>query len=131
MRYVKPREVWRDPETNKVLGVFPNAFKLRTGEEYLSAAWLEYYSRQTRNSQIASTISAFKAGLSISKNAAFALGNVRAIKEACEAYKSKVRILHEPDLPHLPSHAAVRRYSDEDENLLSLLADTAWSETVT
>jgi len=128
-RYVKPSHILADPISGKI-GLFTDAFKLRPDERDLSASWIEYYSGMNRAEQIAATITAFKSAISVKKSAAFALGNVGKIKAACSRYSVNVRVLHEPDPPHLPGHVAIHRYRDDDAELLSLLADTIWSEVV-
>ena len=30
-------------EDDKVVGIFPHAFKMREGEDYLSVSWVEYF----------------------------------------------------------------------------------------
>jgi hypothetical protein len=126
-RYLKPRQIIRDPETDAPIGVFPDAFRLRDDEEYLSAAWLEHYAGQTAAVQLSATKQAFQAAMNTPKKSAIALGKVEDIRAACASFSMRVRVLHEPDEPHLPCHAAVRRYRDDQEALLQMLADSAWA----
>lgn len=131
-RYVKPMLVMRDEDTNEILGVFPQAFALRKDkdEEYLSANWLEYYNDLPKEVQIAKVLKDFKAGMTIAKTSALAIGIVGEIKGACSQHRKAIRVIHEPDLPHMPAHVAVRRYQDDSSALLELLASTAWAEIV-
>ena len=44
-RYCNPQRIIIDPETQAILGVYPEAFELRTKEKetYLSAFWMESF----------------------------------------------------------------------------------------
>ena len=44
-RYCNPQRVIRDPVTDEIGGVYPQAFELRPKEAYLSASWLESFGR--------------------------------------------------------------------------------------
>lgn len=127
VRYVKPSLVMRNPETGAVEGVFPDAFRLRAEDHgALSCAWLEHYAG-TRSEQLLASIAQFKVALSVKKSAVFAVGNAGAIKSACSKYDVGVRIVHAPEANH-EAHAEVRRFQDQEEELLALLAEDAWSE---
>jgi hypothetical protein len=66
-------------ESGQVRGVFPQAFELRDGEEYLSASWLEYFDG-TKQEQIKSTVQAIGSARTVKSDHGFAIGNVGEIK---------------------------------------------------
>ena len=127
MRHVTPARLRKD-ENGNVLGFIGPAFRLREGEEYLSAAWIEHAATHSREADIAATVEAFKAsGLTVRPSHRFAVGNVGRIREACATHRQKVRISHEPE--HLfDAHASVRQFNSDNDELLELLAEEAWAE---
>jgi hypothetical protein len=124
VRHVPFQLIDRD-DNETVRGVFPQAFELRPGEEYLSACWLEYFdaSYLGQLSAIAISISRTR---KVTAKQAFATGKVGDIKEACGEFGLKIRVIHEPNEDN-PAYVAVRRYKSEDVELLSLLASNAWA----
>lgn len=55
LRYVPWARLLRT-EKGDVIGVLGSAFKLWSGEEYLSATWLEYFKCSTRDGNITDAI---------------------------------------------------------------------------
>jgi hypothetical protein len=117
-------------ENDKVIGCFPQAFELRKNEEYLSASWLEYFPG-TETQRMTEVVAAVAKTRIVKASHGFASGNVRAVKDACDSFGLKIRIIHEPsnDNPN-PAYTAVRRYRSDDLQLLELLASDAWSRVV-
>ena len=111
-----------------MIGIFGDAFRLRDGEEFLSAMWVEHYAG-TPSQQKAQAIADFSAAVSVKPKDRFVRGNVGAIKAACAAHGNAIRVTHEP-VPTLASHAAVRRFNDKKPELLEALAQEAWAEIV-
>lgn len=105
-----------------------HAFELREGEGFLSANWLEYFDGGESDA-LAATAFAISQSRAVRSSHAFAIGNVAAIKAACSEFDVRVRIVHEPDAGN-ESHAAVRRFKDDDLELLELLAQDAWSRVI-
>ena len=125
VRHVKRRETIRDPDTDELKGILKEAFMLRPVDGgNLSALWLEYYAPASPTEQLEKSVWDFRKALTVQKKAAFTKGNVGAIKTAFKAANRTIRVLHEPDEPHLPSHVAVRRFDDSLEEVLQYLADT-------
>jgi len=118
----------RDPEDGAVVGVFGDAFRLRDGEDFLSALWPEYYSG-TPSEQNAKAIMEFSASVTVKPKDRFVRGNVGAIKAACAAQGDSIRITSEPET-NLACHAAVRRYNDQKPELLEALAREAWADLI-
>lgn len=106
---------------------FPQAFKLRPGETYLSNGWLEFFDG-TINAQLSGVIAAMSASRRVKSHHAVALGRVGDIHDACESFDQRVRILHEPTLTPNPSYATIRRINTDEQQLLELLAQEAWSD---
>lgn len=128
LRYVKPKLVIRDPETNEVLGVWPNAFELREGEDGLSAAWIEFYKGDLA-SRLTQAVGVFRSVMDVRKSAMFVAGDVAAIKTACAQYNVAVRIVSEPEEGHA-AHALVRRFRNDIPELQAELAEVAWCRLV-
>lgn len=127
MRHVPPARQRKD-ENGNVLGFLGQAFRLRDGEDCLSAAWVEHAATHSPEADIAATIEAFKAsGLTVRPTHRFAVGNVGRIREACAMHRQKVRISHEPE-ELFDAHASVRQFNSENDELLELLAEEAWAE---
>lgn len=127
VRLVRPGAVVRDPVTRHVQGINAFAFELRPEDDGgLSCGWLEFYPGQ-RAAQIAASIATFKGTISVSKNAMFAVGNVGAVREACASMSAPVRVIHAP-VPGHDAHSEVRRFNDQNLQLLELLAADVWAE---
>ncbi len=128
LRHVNSQLMERDGN-DVVVGVYPQAFMLRPGEEYLSASWLEFFDGTRRERLVASIAAAAKAR-TVKASHGFAIGNVGAVKDACAGFGQKIRVLHEPDGQPNPAYVAVRRFRSDDMQLLDLLASQAWSDWV-
>lgn len=130
IRYVPWGRLRKDEDDN-VLGFLPQAFQLRPDEDYLSVNWVEYYDGD-RESQIRLSVWAMRNSFEkpLGAKSAFAIGNVAHIKKACEGFGSRVRVVHEPDLPKNPGHSAIRRLPRDDLNLLDALAADAFTDRV-
>ena len=75
VRYV-PWARLRKTEDDVVIGVIGAAFKLRAGEDYLSATWLEYFKQATRQENIKSAVKAIrKSNIDVRPKSGFAIGD--------------------------------------------------------
>ena len=92
-RYCSPQRVIRDPNTNVIIGVFPQAFKLRPKikETYLSSHWMESFSTDI-DSQFEAVAAALGKKLSIEPKAAIARLNVGYVVQAGEKKTHFIRI---------------------------------------
>lgn len=128
IRYVPWGRLRRDDDDN-VLGFLPQAFQRREGEEYLSVNWVEFY-EGIRAARVCLSVWALRDCRKVGAKSAFAIGNVRQVKEVCQEAGAGVRIVHEPDEPTNPAHSAIRRLPREDLILLAALAEDAFTERV-
>lgn len=128
MRYIAPGRQMRDFETDALVGVFPQAFELRECDHGgLSVTWVEYFGAKSAAccAQASAQISkSFKKG---KEPPVFAVANVGAIKAAGREDGCSIRVSHEPTSNN-PAHAAIRRYSNDNKYLLSLLAKEVFVE---
>jgi hypothetical protein len=130
VRYV-PWARLRKDENSMVIGVVGAAFRLRDGEEYLSATWLEFFTGN-RQQRIEAAVKAIRASkIDVRPLSGFALGQVEKIKSRCHAdrRKYKIRVIHE-QADDNPAHTALRQWPRDNDDLLDLLAAEDWSETV-
>jgi hypothetical protein len=130
VRYVPWAKLRKDEDDN-VIGVYGIAFRLRDDEEYLSATWMEFFPG-TKGVCIQAAVNAIRASkMSVSPKSGFAIGNVKTIKNTCAAdkRKHKIRPIHER-LDDNHAHAALRGWPRDNEDLLNLIADDIWNETV-
>jgi hypothetical protein len=127
VRHVNSQLVERDPDSGKLLGCFPQAFELRPNEDYLSAYWLEYF-RGSKTQRLDQTVNSVAKVRSVKRSHAFCIGNVGDVREACAGFDVRIRVIHEPD--EHPAHTALRNYRCDDQQLLTLLAEEAWSEII-
>jgi len=122
-----PWQRLRKDEDDNVLGVLPEAFRLRLGELGMSVNWLEHYPGDHR-ARIAAVIGNLRVNLDIRPKSAFAIANVGALENCCKQSGSSVKIVYAPT-NGIPSHALVRDMND-DLGLLALLADEVFTEFV-
>ena len=128
IRYVPFGKLRKDEDDN-VIGLLAEAFRLRSGETYLSSTWLEYFNGN-RKEQIYLAVQTIRlSSLSVGKKSGFAIGNVEKISSVCANRNHKIRIVHEPERDNA-AHIAVRRIPRDDEGLLELLAAETWAELV-
>lgn len=103
-----------------------NAFRLRSGEEYLSTNWLEHFHGSDRQVQIAGVRTALTGkGFQIRPGTAFAILNVGAATTACKADLNvdiQFTVLGES---HDPSHTGIFGYTAEDTDTAAVLAKLA------
>ena len=127
IRYVKHANLRRD-ENDVVLGVLAAAFKLRPGEEYLSATWVDYFRVCVRFGRITGAVRAIRnSALKVTPKSGFAVGLVADIQRGCKEHGHRPRFIHEAT-PDNKAHVAVRLWSYENQDLLELMADELWAE---
>jgi hypothetical protein len=122
IRYVPWARLRRD-ENEQVIG---------DNEEYLSATWLEYFPAASRQQMIIDAVHCIRASkIDVRPRSGFAIGQVQKIQARCladpKAYK--IRVVHEPEDDN-PAHTALRRWPENNDQLLELLALDEWSETL-
>lgn len=128
LRYVAWAKLRRDEDDN-VLGVLPQAFQLREGEEYLSVTWCEYFSGNP-DEQLRCAVEAIRnSDIDVRPKAQFASGTVKAIRAHMESdpRNRKLRFVHEATEDNA-AHTAIRRWSDSSDDLLDLLAAEVWAD---
>jgi hypothetical protein len=129
--YVPWSRLRKDEEDN-VIGVLGAAFRLRKDEEYLSATWVEFFKVPSHGGCIAAAAKVIRGSeVKVTTRSGFAIGNVGRIKDICLADKQnhKIRVIHEPEDDN-EAHTALRGWPHDNDPLLDLIAEDAWSETV-
>lgn len=130
VRHVPKRALERDPDDDQlVIGVLGNAFTLRKDEDALSAAESEFYVDVEHSIQPYAAANHFPTFMTVKKNDRFVVGGVEAIKAACAEFGLSLRVVTDP-VPGHDAHASVRRYRDDSQELLDLLAAEAWCEII-
>lgn len=121
-RWIKPKFAPRE-EDGTLIEIFPQAYELKDGEEYLSVTWLEHFGgdRQSQREAAAEAVRQSFDKKKLQASSTFTVANVGRLAEACLARGSKVRILHEPEDENT-GHVAVRRFPREAGELLEILA---------
>jgi hypothetical protein len=107
------------------------AFRLRDSEEYLSATWVEHFGGDHDRCVVAAVNAIRSSKVTVTAKSGFAIGNVGRVKDICLADKEryKIRIIHEPEDDN-SGHTALRRWPRDNEPLLELLAEDAWSTCI-
>jgi hypothetical protein len=69
--------------------------------------------------------------MNVTARSGFAVGVVAAIKEVClnDRRQHRIRIIHEAEDDN-PAHTALRGWPRDNDELLELLAEEAWCDTV-
>ena len=97
----------------------------------VSETWTEFV-RGTRNECIVAAVRTIRASkIAVTPRSGFAVGNVGRVKDVCLADKEKhwIRVIHEAEADN-PAHAAVRGWPRDNDPLLQVIAEDAWSETI-
>ena len=93
-RYCNPQRVIRDPNTNAIIGVFPQAFELRPKikESYLSTHWMESFAVDV-DAQFQAVVAALRDKLNIVRpEAAVARLNAGCVVQGGAMRKLSIRI---------------------------------------
>lgn len=132
MRFAPMGRQLRDPETNEFKGILGIAFhvwpKDRGG---LSTTWVEHYGLKC-HATYGLAASKFRDSLKSRKlpiQGYFAIGQAGQAKEVSMGLGKKIRLVHAPDGPNT-GHVELRSFSDEDQELLDILADEVFTEHV-
>lgn len=132
VRHVPVPKTRRD-SSGKILGLLPTALERRVDEEYLSVSHLEHFSgtRAQQMKQVKASITAAKKSNHLGPSGLFAIANVAEIKAAAGVLKSnrKIRISFLPT-HNDPSHSGIYEISEEDSELMDLLVDEVFANTV-
>lgn len=91
--------------------------------------WLEYCAGRRAAQEVAAIQAMRASAVTPGKNAAFAIGNVGAIADACADRGHKVRIIHWPQDDD-KAHAEVRRLPRDNIQLLEHLAAMVWANLI-
>lgn len=132
-RYCNPQMVIRDPETDELLGVFPQAFALRTriNETYLSLTWLEYFGRDLPvDKQFKEVLKAVRAKhKGIKPSGVFARLNAGRIVEVGSERGHKLRV-RDRSHAHDAGYASIENMPQDnsDEALLEAFASDCCDE---
>jgi hypothetical protein len=119
----------KDADDN-VLGVDGSAFRLRPGETYLSATWLEFFPGASKTRKLHEAVRCIRnSDFKPSPKSGFAIGNVQNIASLCLSRAHKIRVVHE-ETDDNEAHVAVRRWPRDDAQLFEALAAGIWGELV-
>ncbi len=131
MRYVPLMRLAHDEEADMYTLTW-TAFELReTDKGGLSTTWVEHYGLKS-TATYGKAASAYRASLSSKKlgaKAIFAVGNAGSMRRACTAYGKNIRMVSAPDGPNT-GHVEIRRFTDDDQRLLDMLASDVFTEHV-
>ena len=127
MRYVPWSRLRKDEDEN-VFGILPQALAPRENEQPLSLNWLEYFSGD-RDQRIRDSVSVFRRSMRVEAKSGYGVGNVGQIKEICDSYGARVRIVYDPEADNL-AHSEIRRLPRDDLGLLDALAAQAFVDLV-
>jgi hypothetical protein len=124
-RYCNPQRVIRDPVTDAINGVYPQAFELRPQETYLSASWLESFGgNESSDYQFKAALRAFRAKLSIKHSGALARINAGRIIDVGAERGHSLRV-HDRSSKANPGYASIDNtpLDNSDLQLLATFAD--------
>lgn len=127
MRHVPWSKLHKN-ENDKVLGILPQAFALRDGEDGLSVNWVEHY-EGSLNEQIKKTVQDIRIAVKVGPKSAFGVNTVIAIKEACKNTNKSIRVVYWPNSNNL-SHTLIHHPPAEDMALLDALSKEAFTELI-
>jgi hypothetical protein len=126
VRYARKRVLIHDENAN-VIGVFPEAFALRDGENYLSVTWLQHFSKNYEQGLMAAA-AAIGRQLIVKPRDGFTVGCVGKVRDICAKSSVRVRILYEPCDAN-EGYSAWRGMPRDNQDLFNLLATDAFVDT--
>ena len=120
MRHCKRRHAIR--HEGEFVGVYPDFFYLRPGEQYLSAFYYEYFSG-TDDEKLAGCLAAVP--FDIKRREALIRVNAQAVRQVGDDMGMKLRVVHDASNKNTPSKAQVLGLPTEpNEKLGAELAST-------
>lgn len=128
LRYAGQNRLQLD-DSGHPLALAPAAFKLRPEDNgKLSVTWLEYF-HHCGPPRGHDAVVAFRQSMSnrLGRKSAFGIANVGRLRSELGAVGKRIRILEEPTDDN-PGHAVVTGYSNDEEELLELLATSVFTE---
>jgi len=129
VRYIPPSKRFVDPNGERQ-GPSLAGFELRDDDRGgLSVTEIEYFGPMSDAARQAAAI-AFRESLDskkLSANGIFARSRIGTVKAAALNYGKQVRIVHDPKPKNL-GHAQIRRFTDEDLDLLEHFAHEVFQE---
>lgn len=134
LRHVPYKKLLKDADGN-VYGLLPQAFELREKDKNkLSVNWVEYFKRDTHDKNVVSAILSLRDSknrpIKASSTCAYAIGNVKTIKDTCRKHTSeKVDVVFSGYAGN-ESHSSIIRLPDNHERLKMELAEDVFTEIV-
>ncbi len=125
-RYCNPQRVIRDPNTDTIKGVFPQAFELRTNKKelYLSTHWMESFSEEN-DLQFQGVVAALRKKMEVVRpKAAIAKLNTGCVVR-CGAMRGLAIEIRDRSNSHNPGYAGIygMPLDNSDDLFLAQLAD--------
>lgn len=127
IRHVPWSKLLKD-ENDTVLGILPQAFALRDGEDGLSVNWVEHY-QGNFDEQIVKTVQDIRSAVKVGPKSAFGVSTVLAVKEVYKNTTKSIKVVYWPNLKN-PSHTLIRHLPAEDIALLDALSKEAFSRLI-
>ncbi|MBI1262424.1 MAG: hypothetical protein GC184_11940 [Rhizobiales bacterium] len=127
IRYASWTKLRKD-ENDNVLGILPDALRLREVETSLSTTWIEWFDGPPQN-QYLNAVEMIRRTMSVSPRGGMSKANVGNLRELCQTENVSIRIVHEPTDEN-DAHASIRRLPRDNLDLLELLAAEAFTETI-
>jgi hypothetical protein len=132
LRFAASNRLQRD-EFDNVIALAPHAFSLREVDDgVLSVTWIEHFGRDNVN-PVHEAVRTYRLSMDnpLGRNSAFGKARVDAIIKSGFSHSKprRLRVLHEPE-DRNQGHAAVRRYTMDDHELMELLSSSAFTEII-
>lgn len=127
MRHTSWTKLQRDGDDN-VVGILPQAFALRDGEDGLSVNWVEHYEGHF-DEKIIRTIQDIRTVVKVGPKSAFGVSTVQDIKAVCKNTAKLIKVVYSPSLKN-PSHTLIRHIPAEDMVLLDALSKEAFTKLI-
>lgn len=117
-RHIAARHITEDGQA-----ILASAFPWRSGEEYLSFNWLEYYSGGYA-AQVTAVVAEVKNCRRVKPNDRFGTFEIEKLTKRCTDARVSIEVHHEPVFEPcpLPSHSGIYDLSNEHELLAEIIA---------
>ena len=110
------------------------AFRRREFEESISVNWLEYFGLEDWSDSLRRVTQALeRKGRTVGRFSKYALinvGKMRAYVLENSEYRLNLSVLHDPEMPHDPSHSGIFNVPVDDHAIGDLIADTVHEDAV-
>ena len=128
VRYVGFGKMAKDADDN-IIGPAFTAFVMRSGEDYLSVSWCQFYSGSVEE-QMGCAIEDLRSSLNVKPKGCFCVAEVEKLKQDADLFSASLATFFHP-MDENPSHAGIYGIGTDNRQLQDYVARKSWRRFLT